>query len=203
MKYLSEAFLQAEITNATNSGGLILITAVGHGLENGYLVLIGGVVGTTEANGAWAVTKVSNDTFTLNGSAFANTYTSGGLVYRQQRLRAKSSVTPSAAVDVIVSYKEVVDGFVRGTKTDFKKLTSTTATAILEARIGLALSIESIEIMNNGTGTSMFTTDVLHYDNTTSNVARAELATNERYKETESAPTVATATGRTALPPVP
>lgn len=67
------------ITNAAdNGGGLIRITCVGHGGTTGEEWLIDDVLGTTEANGLWTITKIDNDTFDLQGSAFVNPYTSGG-----------------------------------------------------------------------------------------------------------------------------
>jgi hypothetical protein len=69
------------ITNATNSGGAILITtSAAHGLTTGARVVIFSVGGVTAANGAWIVTVVNTTTFTLNGSTFAGSYTSGGTV---------------------------------------------------------------------------------------------------------------------------
>ncbi len=70
--------LTGVITNVTNSAGLILITDVAHGLSTGNYAYIQGVLGVPAANGEWVVTVVSPDTFTLNGSVFAGTYTSGG-----------------------------------------------------------------------------------------------------------------------------
>lgn len=70
------------ITDAANNGsGLIRITATAHGYETGDQVGIDSVVGTTEANGSWTITKIDADNFDLQSSAFVNTYSSGGLVY--------------------------------------------------------------------------------------------------------------------------
>lgn len=67
------------ITNAVDNGsGFIRITAVNHGLTSGNKVFISGVLGATEANGAWTAIVVDADTIDLNGSAFTNTYISGG-----------------------------------------------------------------------------------------------------------------------------
>ncbi len=68
------------ITGAASSGApnLIRITATGHGYQTGDTVNISGVVGTTEANGTWVITRIDADTFDLEGSTFANAYTSGG-----------------------------------------------------------------------------------------------------------------------------
>lgn len=69
------------ITNATSSGGLILITANSHGFTTGQRVGIDGVTGTTEANGSWIVTVVNANTFTLDGSTFTNAYVANGVAY--------------------------------------------------------------------------------------------------------------------------
>ena len=66
------------ITGAASASGKIRITATGHGLETGDIVQISGLVGTTEGNGQWVVTRQSSSTFDLNNSTFANAYSSGG-----------------------------------------------------------------------------------------------------------------------------
>ncbi len=71
----------ANISGAADNGsGLIRITAnKAHGLITGQIVDIINVGGTTEANGTWTVTKITSTTFDLQGSAFVNPYTIGGL----------------------------------------------------------------------------------------------------------------------------
>lgn len=67
------------ITNVVNNGsGVIRITANSHGLVSGNKIFISGVLGATEANGAWNITFVNSNTFDLNGSTFSNSYISGG-----------------------------------------------------------------------------------------------------------------------------
>jgi len=69
----------AAITGAANNGaGAIRVTAANHGWKTGDKIDITGVTGTTEANAAWTVTRVNANTYDLNGSTFANAYTSGG-----------------------------------------------------------------------------------------------------------------------------
>lgn len=66
------------ITGAAAAAGLIRITSAGHGFITGSQVTIASVVGTTEANGTWLVTRISSSTFDLVGSTFVNAYVSGG-----------------------------------------------------------------------------------------------------------------------------
>ena len=67
------------VTNCVNNGsGLIRVTAVGHSFVTGGRVSVRSVGGTTEANGLWTITKIDADNFDLQGSTFANPYTSGG-----------------------------------------------------------------------------------------------------------------------------
>ncbi|HNA61449.1 MAG TPA: ubiquitin-activating E1 FCCH domain-containing protein [Rhabdochlamydiaceae bacterium] len=67
------------ISNAANNGsGLIRITASSHGFSTGDSIYITGVTGTTEANGTWAITVISTNTFDLKGSAFVNAYIAAG-----------------------------------------------------------------------------------------------------------------------------
>ncbi len=72
------------VTGAASSSGLIQITYTPNSsnptLATGNIVSIASVGGTTEANGTWIITVTGATTFTLTGSVFANTYTSGGLI---------------------------------------------------------------------------------------------------------------------------
>ena len=77
--------LSRTITNVTSSGGLCLVTtSINHLFGDQDIVAIGAVTGTgglpAAVNGTWAITVVSANTFTLNGSTFAGAYTSGGTV---------------------------------------------------------------------------------------------------------------------------
>ena len=67
------------ILNAADNGsGLIRITATAHGYVTGDKVGIDNVSGTVEANGSWTVTLVDANNIDLQGSTFANAYSSGG-----------------------------------------------------------------------------------------------------------------------------
>lgn len=62
----------------------IRITVNNHGYSTGDQVFIANVLGATEANGGWTITKVDANTFSLNGtgSTTLSTYTAGtGTVY--------------------------------------------------------------------------------------------------------------------------
>ncbi len=82
----------AVTATANNGSGLIRVTSIAHGLVTGDAALIASVGGTTEANGYWQVTKISNDVVDLIGSTFANAWTSGGTVSKLVKLTA-SAVT--------------------------------------------------------------------------------------------------------------
>ncbi len=66
------------VTGAVASSGLIKITVTTHGLSTGAHVFLTGILGTTEANGAWVVTVTGANTFTLDGSTFTHTWSAGG-----------------------------------------------------------------------------------------------------------------------------
>lgn len=76
---LSTTQLAGSITGAANNGsGLIRITVGDTTGLTGNTMGIAGVVGTTEANGTWAITVIDAMHADLVGSAFANAYVSGG-----------------------------------------------------------------------------------------------------------------------------
>src|SRR5574344_412169 len=67
------------ITSASNATPIV-ITATAHGFNTGDKVYITGVLGNTAANGTWVITRLTADTFSLNGSVGNGAYTSGGTV---------------------------------------------------------------------------------------------------------------------------
>lgn len=73
--------LQTSVTGtvaaATNSTDIVL-TSFGHNLQTGDLVQVKGMTGMIAANGAWRITVLDQDHFSLNGSTGNGTYTTGG-----------------------------------------------------------------------------------------------------------------------------
>ncbi len=65
------------ITGATNVSPIV-ITSVAHGLFTGVRVNITGVGGNAAANGTFTITKLTADTFSLDGSTGNGAYTAGG-----------------------------------------------------------------------------------------------------------------------------
>lgn len=143
MKNLRKSILLQDVSNITNSSGLIKVTtAAAHGLTTGNKVEIVGVLGTTEANNKaenprWTITTVGGDpnSFTLDGSAYANVYTSGtGKIYKPYALAVKLSATPTGSdphVIVMVSFREVVEGAVVDADTYELKKTASAAEVVL------------------------------------------------------------------------
>src|SRR5438128_1314694 len=67
---------------ASNGSGLIRITTAATNWATSDRVNILGVLGTTEANGSWVVTVIDSTHADLQGSTFANAYSSGGTAFR-------------------------------------------------------------------------------------------------------------------------
>lgn len=79
--FLEQTFQPVPILGIASAGGLIKIQIADTSIltaGDGYYV--SGVKGTTEANGAWAISIVDATHFTLTGSTFTNAYVSGGNV---------------------------------------------------------------------------------------------------------------------------
>jgi len=84
--YGPNGFLQAGSVTRRDSGSLtgasnaspISVTSALHGLTTGAYITITGVTGNTAANGTWLVTKVDDNTFTLDDATGNNSYISGG-----------------------------------------------------------------------------------------------------------------------------
>ncbi|EMI18271.1 BNR repeat-containing protein, partial [Rhodopirellula maiorica SM1] len=67
----------AAITGATNATPIV-ITSANHGLVSGSYVVIDGVAGNTAANGFYRVTRLTDNTFSLDNSSGNGDYVSGG-----------------------------------------------------------------------------------------------------------------------------
>jgi len=65
------------LTNATNASPVV-VTSSNHGLTTGAYVTIAGVTGNTAANGTFLVTKVDNNTYSLDGTSGSGAYSAGG-----------------------------------------------------------------------------------------------------------------------------
>lgn len=65
------------VTGATNASPIV-VTSTAHGLKTGNRVTFSGVGGNTAANGDWTVTRLTDDTFSLDGSTGSAPYTTGG-----------------------------------------------------------------------------------------------------------------------------
>lgn len=69
------------VSGTANSGGLVRLTVSStSGWSTGDIKVVASVGGTTEANGTWTITVVDGTKITLQGSTYANAYTSGGYV---------------------------------------------------------------------------------------------------------------------------
>jgi hypothetical protein len=70
------------ITGATNVNPIKITTSTNHGYVTGDKVFIANVLGNTNANGGYTITRISNTEFTLNGRSGNGTFTAGsGTVY--------------------------------------------------------------------------------------------------------------------------
>lgn len=76
MQRFAELF-GARLTGASNATPIV-ITYTSHQMLTLDIVCVSGVLGNTAANGHWVITKINNNTFSLNGSVGNGAYTSGG-----------------------------------------------------------------------------------------------------------------------------
>lgn len=73
------------VTGATNASPIVL-TAASHGYSTGDRVAVWEVLGNRAANGLWTITVLDVNTFELNGSTGAGTYTSGGSCVKESQI---------------------------------------------------------------------------------------------------------------------
>jgi len=99
------------ITGATKTNP-ITITCASHGFVTGDIVVVSGVQGTLAANGEWAITVVTSNSFTLTSSngTSSGTYTANtGTVYRLPK-SSNGTVIPSGAGITGHILIQIVDG---------------------------------------------------------------------------------------------
>ena len=65
------------ITGASNASPIV-ISSTAHGLNTGDAISVSGVAGNTAANGVFTITKVDDNSFSLNGTTGNAAYTTGG-----------------------------------------------------------------------------------------------------------------------------
>jgi len=75
-----QSYSKHTISGASNATPIV-ITSTAHGRSSGDVVLIKDVAGNTAANGIWTVTKINDNSYSLNSSTGNGTYTSGGTGY--------------------------------------------------------------------------------------------------------------------------
>ncbi|MGE3819545.1 MAG: WD40/YVTN/BNR-like repeat-containing protein, partial [Isosphaeraceae bacterium] len=76
------------VTGATNAAPIV-ITSVNHGQNTNDRVRITGVTGNTAANGDWTITRLTANTFSLNGSVGNGAYGGGGTWQALQGLQPR------------------------------------------------------------------------------------------------------------------
>lgn len=88
------------ITAASNATPIV-ITSNNHYLATGQTVTISGVEGNTAANGTFTITRVSDNTFSLDGSSGNGSYTSGGTAVSKLEREMSSGAFVSGATNFI------------------------------------------------------------------------------------------------------
>ncbi len=104
------------ITGATNATPIV-VTDVAHGLTTGAYITVSAVGGNTAANGSFTVTRLTADTFSLDGSVGNGSYTSGG-VWNVTGLYSYAIVASAGnGFEVGTTYEVVLQGKVSGDAT--------------------------------------------------------------------------------------
>lgn len=108
----SAGFLDSgNVTGATNASPIV-VTSASHGLATGDRVTITGVLGNTNANGTFIVTRVSADTFSLDGSSGSGAYTSGGVWNVTGMYSAQLTVSGANGYEAGATYEVLFEGLI-------------------------------------------------------------------------------------------
>lgn len=102
------------VTDATNASPIV-VTSAGHGLSTGTRVTITGVGGNTAANGTFKITRVNDDTFSLDGSTGNGAYTSGGTWNVSGLYKLSLTVSAANGYEAGVTYSVLVSGAISAT----------------------------------------------------------------------------------------
>jgi len=97
------------VTGATNAAPIVL-TIVGHGYTSNDVVYVYDVGGNTAADGLWRITKVTDDTFSLQGSTGSAAYTSGGYAIRHDVPEAVMTAIKVRVADMYENRESMVVG---------------------------------------------------------------------------------------------
>lgn len=163
---------QKTVTGAVNNGsGLIRLTVTGHGYTTGDRIVVDSVGGTTEANGSWRVTVIDPNTLDLQGSAFSNAYTSGGITTNRAGYSAYLAlVTPSVDRGGLTGsnvHADDVNGFFLSNN-GTKKATD-------------AFYVGTSSGVTGPAWDSLLTTDALHYSGILLNVSNDRILQGSAY----------------------
>lgn len=102
------------ITGATNAAPVV-VSSSGHGLSTGDRVKVSGVTGNTAANGVFTVTRVDDDSFSLDGTTGSGAYGSGGTWRVVGLYSVTLSATSAAGFEKGVTYTVLLTGTVSST----------------------------------------------------------------------------------------
>lgn len=183
--YIPKATLASTITNVDDSGVDIRITAPDHGLTTGDTCFIAGVGGTTEANGTFVVTRVSDSVFTLDSTTFVNTWTGGGGVYTGLRVQLALDASDYDC-HVIVCYQRVLSGAVYDFRTD-PFVISTANNIILTADPTYDFAVVMLNIFSTeGANDIGATIQLLDKDNVAYKFAYIDIDAGYRWTHTNS-----------------
>lgn len=126
------------ITGATNATPIV-VTSNSHGLSNGQIVAITGVLGNTAANGKFKVANVAANTFELTNAdtganiAGSGAYTSGGRIVNLSTHQYLSDITAGARIATSgnLASKTVTGGVADAADVTFSAVTGATVEAVV------------------------------------------------------------------------
>jgi hypothetical protein len=197
--YLKKAVILASIANVANNGsGLFRVTtSSAHGRATNDVVYIHDVLGAPNANGRWVITAIDANTFDLQGSTFAGTYTSGGYACTKQELRLAATSSPSTPLEVTlaIQYRNPLTGAYVTVDTIIDSLPSSTPVTVLVSDLTYDTIVDSCNVFNVDGSTRIIEVTQAN-SKKVSKTARASLATLERANVTRARMDAYSSTGR-------
>ncbi len=104
------------VTGATNDTPIV-VTSTAHGLTTGAYITVSAVGGNTAANGSFTITRLTADTFELDGSAGNGGYTTGGVWNVAGLYTYSVAASAGNGFEVSTTYEVVLQGKVSGDPT--------------------------------------------------------------------------------------
>jgi hypothetical protein len=149
------------VVGATNATPIQVTVAGPHGLVDGNFATVEGVLGNTNANGTFQITRVDATNFTLNGSVGNGAYVAGGVVEAGDLGEVDRVLQANAVPDTVTAFTLSAQNFNVAISASVQVLQSYVQSYQIAVQTALAVYFAALPIGGLGAGTKL---GILSYD---------------------------------------